>query len=292
MLSYFAFRAIPAAEEVADGCYRRTIRHGGEVGVLQVSCGDGHLRAEFWLPLRAVHEKAMDLESVTERLRDMFGLEAELVAVAAHLASDPVMAVMVARHPQLRIPGGWDPFEVAIRTVLGQQVSVAAARLLAARLIARCGEDVPASPFMALKRVFPTAAAVTDADLSNMGMPGARAATLKAVAAAFIETPSLFQKGASAEATVAGLRQIKGIGEWSAQYIAMRACREADAFPAGDAGILRALVDENGRPKPTDLLVRAEQWRPYRAFAAHYIWAHGEAQDSVEVQSVSSKAPW
>lgn len=274
MLRFFAVRAIPGVEAVVDGRYCRTIRRGKETGVLGVSRSDGGLRAELWLPSGTIPEE------VVPRLRDMFDLDADLPAIGRYLSRDSAMAELVALRPQVRIPGGWDPFEVALRAVLGQQVSVVAARALAARLVARCGEDVVEQPFPALSRTFPTPGAVVAADLSNMGMPGARVRTLQSVAAAFTEDPALFHKRASVEETVARLRQIKGVGEWTAQYIALRACREPDAFPAADVGILRGLADTGGRPTLAAVLERAEKWRPYRAYAAHHIWAHDEARSA------------
>lgn len=271
MLRFFAFRAGAGTEEVSDGAYRRTIRGGG---ILQITDEGGALRTTFW---------GAAPDDAVVRVRRMFDLDADLVAVAAHLSRDPAMAPLVAARPALRIPGGWDPFEIALRTVLGQQVSVVAARLLNARLVERCGKPLDESPFSALSRVFPTPEAVVDADLSAMGMPGARVATLKAVAAAYLDDPSLFERGDSVEETVARLRRVKGVGEWTAQYIAMRACREPDAFPAGDVGLLRGMADVDGvRPRPADLLARAEAWRPYRAYAAHHIWA----ADPVEIPSL------
>lgn len=144
-----------------------------------------------------------------------------------------------------------------------------------------------ASPFPGLARIFPTPESVVAADLSAMGMPGARANTLKAVAEAFLEDSLLLRKRASVEETVARLRRIKGIGEWTAHYVAIRACREFDAFPVSDVGILRGLADDAGaRPNQADLLARAEAWRPYCAYAAHHVWA----QDEVKTQPPRRKS--
>jgi AraC family transcriptional regulator of adaptative response / DNA-3-methyladenine glycosylase II len=204
----------------------------------------------------------------------MFDLDADLAAVNAHLAGDPVLAPWVAARPAVRMPGGWDGFEVAMRAVIGQQVSIAAARRLNGRLAERCGAGLPGAAGDGPHRLFPTPEQVLAADLSAMGMPGARIATLKAVAEAALADPGLFERGATVEETVARLRAIKGIGEWTANYIAMRACREVDAFPAGDVGLLRGMADAAGqRPRPAELLARAASWRPWRAYAAQHIWA-------------------
>ena len=273
MLRFYARRAIPGSEDVACGAYRRTIRQGPETGVVQISSEDGALRAEFWLPTSIPPDEA------TARLWNMFDLGADLTTIYAHLSCDPTLSELMMKRPALRIPGGWNPCEVALRTVLGQQISVAAACVLAARLVERCGEEFVVHPFPGLARVFPTPQAVAAADLSALGMPGARANTLKAVAEAFLEDPLMFQKEASAEETVTRLRRIKGVGEWTAHYIAIRACREFDAFPVSDVGILRGLADGKGaRPNQADLLARAEAWRPYRAYAAQHVWAEDEAK--------------
>ncbi len=131
-----------------------------------------------------------------------------------------------------------------------------------------------------------------------MGMPGARVATLKTVADAVLRDPQLFERGASLDETIARLRALRGIGDWTAHYIAMRACREPDAFPAGDVGLLRGAADASGiRPTPTALLARAEAWRPWRAYAAHHLWAadpafaHPRALDSTARDGVSGAAP-
>jgi len=270
MLAFFRLRAVDGVEAVGGEVYRRAIRHEGVSGTVEVSPargGDGLLAT-----LRLPDGTAPD--GVVVRLRRMFDLDADLAAVNAHLAGDPVLAPWVAARPAVRVPGGWDGFEVAMRAVIGQQVSIAAARRLNSRLAERCGAGLPGAAGDGSRRLFPTPEQVLAAELSAMGMPGARIATLKAVAEAALADPGLFERGATVEETVAHLRAIKGIGEWTANYIAMRACREADAFPAGDVGLLRGMADAAGRrPRPAELLARAAAWRPWRAYAAQHIWA-------------------
>jgi AraC family transcriptional regulator of adaptative response / DNA-3-methyladenine glycosylase II len=221
----------------------------------------------------------------------MFDLDADLPAINAHLSADPSLAPSVAARPWVRVAGGWDPFEIAIRTVVGQQVSVARARQLNGVLAERCasGRRPKRSSAQAevaragLRFPFPTPREVLAADLSALGMPGARVQTLRAVATAAIEQPDLFARGATLDDTIARLRRVKGIGEWTAHYIAMRACREPDAFPASDVGLLRGAADAAGvRPSAAALLARAEAWRPWRAYAAHHLWAmDSTARDGV-----------
>ena len=173
------------------------------------------------------------------------------------------------------MPGAWDGFELAIRAVLGQQITVAAAIRLAGRLVAAYGEPL-AEPTDTLTHVFPTAEVLAQADLTNLGMPRCRAATLSSVAAAAIGNPDLFGANCDLEEAIARLRSIRGVGEWTAQYIALRQLREPDAFPAADVGLMRALADGQGRrPSAHKLLERAEAWRPWRAYAAQHLWASG-----------------
>jgi 3-methyladenine DNA glycosylase/8-oxoguanine DNA glycosylase len=189
------------------------------------------------------------------------------------LGADPVLAPLLKLRPGLRVPGAWDGFELAIRAVLGQQITVAAAIRLAGRLVATYGQPL-AEPDRSLTHVFPTPQALVKADLASLGMPRSRAATLSRVAAAALANPDLFGANCDLEEAIGRLRAIPGIGEWTAQYIALRQLREPDAFPAADIGLMRALADAKGqRPSAQQLLARAESWRPWRAYAAQHLWA-------------------
>jgi AraC family transcriptional regulator of adaptative response / DNA-3-methyladenine glycosylase II len=179
----------------------------------------------------------------------------------------------VAARPGLRVPGAWDGFELAVRAVLGQQITVAGAARLAGRLVAAYGEPL-ALPEGELTHSFPRPEVLAGADLVSLGMPRSRAETLSAVAAALVADPDLFSVTRSLEEAVQKLRAIRGIGEWTAQYIALRAIREMDAFPASDIGLLRCAAKMDGaRSTSTSLLNRAESWRPWRAYAAQHLWA-------------------
>jgi AraC family transcriptional regulator of adaptative response / DNA-3-methyladenine glycosylase II len=183
---------------------------------------------------------------------------------------------LIAERPGLRAPGGWDGFELAVRAVLGQQVTVEAGRKLGSRLTQICGATLSAGQGDRpdLRLAFPTATQVANADLSAIGMPAARKDALRALAVAALSDPSLFQPQGTVEQTVARLRAIRGIGEWTAHYIALRAVRETDAFPASDIGLLRgAAMRVGARPSPAVLQDRAETWRPWRAYAAQHLWA-------------------
>ena len=182
-----------------------------------------------------------------------------------------MLAPLVAERPGLRVPGAWDGFEVAVRAILGQQITVVAAVNLAAKLVAEYGEPLRPVYGAGLTHIFPTPERIAQAHL--LGMPAARARALSAVAAAALADPNLFSPSQALEDAIAKLRSIRGIGEWTAQYIAMRVLREPDAFPAADIGLLRALTRaEEGRPGTGEVVERAEAWRPWRAYAAQHLW--------------------
>ncbi|WP_374653932.1 DNA-3-methyladenine glycosylase 2 family protein [Dongia sp.] len=275
MLSYLAARAIPGIEAVNGTVYQRSIEIDGAFGSIEIvpNAAGNNLAAMIRFPcVRA-------LPAIIARIRRVFDLGADVVLIGAHLRQDPQLAPLVAARPGLRAPGGWDGFELAIRAILGQQVTVAAGRQLAARLVSLCGSALPQGIRTdSLHRAFPTPAQLAAADLDTLGMPGARRRTLHAMAEAALADPDLFRAGGDIDATIAKLRAIKGIGDWTAHYIALRVVREPDAFPASDIGILRGATKPRGeRPTPQALLRMAESWRPWRAYAAQHLWAADEA---------------
>lgn len=268
MLRFLEQRAIPGVERVEGGVYSRTIALEGVPGRISVQPGEGNaLRASIRT------SKLATLPKIIARLRRQFDLAADPLSIAAHLGTDPVLAPLLKQRPGLRVPGAWDGFELAIRAVLGQQITVSAAIRLAGRLVAAHGQPA-VDPDGGLTHVFPTPEALAQADLSKLGMPGSRAATVNGVAAAALANPGLFGAHCDLDEAIERLRSIRGVGEWTAQYIALRQLREPDAFPAADVGLMRALVDPQGqRPTPPQLLARAEPWRPWRAYAAQHLWA-------------------
>jgi AraC family transcriptional regulator of adaptative response / DNA-3-methyladenine glycosylase II len=269
MLAYLDARAIAGVEEVAEGVYRRTVAHDGKLGTVEVA----HEPARHNLAVTVRFPCVRTLPAILARVRRVFDVGADIETIGAHLSRDPFLAPLVAQRPGLRAPGGWDGFELAVRAVLGQQVTVVAARKLAGQLVALCGETLPEAP-PPLSRAFPSPERVAEADLTALGMPGARKATLKALADAARADPHLFRPFGTIEEAIARLRSIRGIGEWTAQYIALRALRETDAFPASDIGLLRGAARRKGaRPTPAALLRQAEPWRPWRAYAAQHLWA-------------------
>jgi AraC family transcriptional regulator of adaptative response / DNA-3-methyladenine glycosylase II len=274
MLAYLRARAVDGVEWVEGNRYGRTAAHDGATGTVEIA----HLPATQSIAATVRFPDVRALPAMVARLRRVLDLGADVAAIGAHLARDPLLAPLVAERPGLRAPGGWEGFEVATRAVLGQQVSLEAGRQLAAALTRLCGGTV-AIPDLErvagrLTRVFPTAAQVAAADLGALGMPRARREALAALARAALADPQLFRASDTLEETVARLRAIRGVGDWTAHYIALRAAREPDAFPASDVGLLRGATNGGGeRPRPTELLARAERWRPWRAYAAQYLWA-------------------
>jgi AraC family transcriptional regulator, regulatory protein of adaptative response / DNA-3-methyladenine glycosylase II len=268
MLSFLKARAIAGIEHVENDSYCRSIALDGAEGVVTVRPAEGDaLAAIIRFPRLA------SLPAIIARLRRVFDLAADPAAIGAHLAEDPLLAPLVAARPGLRVPGAWDGFELAMRAVLGQQITVPAAIGLAGRLVATHGARL-AEPLGLLTHVFPTAQAIASADLTRLGMPASRGATLSAVARAAIADPELFSASRALDEAVARLQAIKGIGEWTAHYIALRQLREPDAFPASDIGLMRAMADGEGRrPAARAILARAENWRPWRAYAAQHLWA-------------------
>lgn len=288
MIAFFSARAIPGVEEVDAGRYRRTIALDGCQGSIEVA--PLRDRAALAATIRVGDVRA--LPAIIARIRNLFDLGSDVAVIASHLAEDAALAPLIAARPGLRVPGAFDAFELAVRAVLGQQVSVSAARGLAAQLVAACGEPIASPPGSNLTRVFPTPARLAAADLSVLGMPRARAAALRGLAEAAEANPRLFDRGEDLATNITRWCTLPGIGEWTAQYIALRALREPDAFPTSDIGLLRALTDSDGiRPTPAALLARAERWRPWRAYAAQVLWSADSAQIRSAPRRRSRTAP-
>jgi AraC family transcriptional regulator of adaptative response / DNA-3-methyladenine glycosylase II len=275
MLSFLSARAIPGVEAVAGNVYWRTIAIGDACGVIGVAPDHkNRVKVSVRFPDMAA------LPQIIARVRRVFDLAADPDMIGAHLSLDPMLAQSIAARPGLRVPGAWDGFELAVRAIFGQQITVPAATRLLGKLVAAHGTLLPASTrdVEGLSHLFPSPARLASADLAVLGMPNARATAVASMAEAITTDPTIFSRGASLEAAIAKLRLLPGIGEWTAQYIAMRELREPDAFPAADIGLMRAMAAAEGRrPSPAELLSRAERWRPWRAYAALHLWASGIA---------------
>ena len=270
--AFLSARMIPGVESVEGERYRRSIDVEGAVGTIDVQpVGDTALE------IRVDVDDATAFPEIEGRLRRWFDLDADVAPICAHLARDPLLAPLVAARPGLRVPGAWDPFELSIRAIIGQQISVAGARTIAGRLVTRAGDRLP-SQVPDVIALFPRPEQVATADMTAIGMPGSRARSIVGFAAAIVADPGLLAADEDLDALVRRLRALPGIGEWTAQYIALRGLKHPDAFPASDLGIIRALAGPDGRrPTPAEALTRAEAWHPYRAYAAQHLWSSDAA---------------
>ncbi|SDR61470.1 DNA-3-methyladenine glycosylase II [Rhizobiales bacterium GAS191] len=289
MLEFLAARAIPGVEEVSAGRYARSIAIGYDYGVLTVEPDTRHrLKVSIRFP------RLSALATIIARIRRVFDLAADPAVIGAHLSQDPLLAPLVAARPGLRVPGGWDGFELAVRAILGQQITVPAATGLAGKLVRAHGialRNELSSPFMSITHVFPPPERLVTADLAALGMPKPRALALSSLAAAVVADPDIFGPASGLEEAIAKLRSLAGIGEWTAQYIAMRELREPDAFPAADIGLMRALTDPSGRrPGPAELVARAETWRPWRAYAALHLWAYDARNPKLSSDKIQDRS--
>jgi AraC family transcriptional regulator, regulatory protein of adaptative response / DNA-3-methyladenine glycosylase II len=268
MLAFLGPRAIPGVETIdpgngqpgEGGVYRRVVELGGAPGVIEV--WDEPERSALRL---RVHLPDFDgLVHLLASVRRLFDLDAEPTVVDTALARDRTLRPLVRARRGVRVPGAIDPFEVSVRAVLGQQVSVGAATKLAGRLVERYGDPVAGIGALGLTHLFPGPATLAEADLTEVGLTRARAQAVNELARAVAAGDLQLHRARDLDATVAELRALPGFGPWTAQYVAMRACGERDAFPASDLGLRRALGD--------DPEARAEAWRPWRAYGAIQVW--------------------
>ncbi|MGB9428510.1 MAG: AlkA N-terminal domain-containing protein [Gammaproteobacteria bacterium] len=282
LLAFLAARATPGVEEVRDGAYRRSIVFKNQHGILEVrSLKRAHaLEACIRFPEPAC------LLQIVARVRAMFDLAADPTAIVRHFRDDSLLGPVVKRHPGLRVPGHWDSFDLTVRAVLGQQITVRGASTLAGRLVQAHGEPLAFPDTGGLTHVFPHAGALANANLK--GMPLSRIRTIQSLARAVAAGDLNFDTSVPDEEFPSRLTSIAGIGDWTAQYVAMRAFNEPDAFPAGDLVLLRAAG--NGKPlTPAALLKRAEVWRPWRAYAAMYLWRAVADQPAKRGKSAKAK---
>jgi AraC family transcriptional regulator of adaptative response / DNA-3-methyladenine glycosylase II len=251
MLAFLSLRATPGVEAVSSSGYRRTIVVNGKTGVIGVSrheSGDA-----LALDVRFPDPRA--LLQIVERVRRMFDLGADPAAIAEHLGGDPLLRAPLSRHPGVRVPGAWNDFELAVRAILGQQISVRAATTIAGRVAAMFGSACPdAAP---LERLFPTAEQLAQAPIERAGVIASRAEAIRTLA-----------RHVAAGGSIADRGELRGIGPWTSAYIAMRVGSEPDAFPSGDV-VLRRMA---GALSARALDQRSNAWRPWRAYAVMLLW--------------------
>jgi AraC family transcriptional regulator, regulatory protein of adaptative response / DNA-3-methyladenine glycosylase II len=266
LLAFLGARAVPGVEEVTARGYRRSLALPHAPGVVELVPNGDHVTVTFALG------DARDLDAAAEACRRLLDLDREPGPVAAHLGADPLLAPLVRTAPGRRVPGHPDGGELAVRAVLGQQVSVAAATKLAARLVADLGIPL-AAPVGAVTHLFPPAEAIAAVDPASLPMPRGRARTVVRIGVELAAGRLVLQPSADATATVDALLALPGVGPWTAGYIAMRALRDPDAFIPGDAGVRRGLVALGVDPGPREVERVSARWRPYRAYAVQHLWA-------------------
>nr|WP_297422594.1 AlkA N-terminal domain-containing protein [uncultured Actinotalea sp.] len=272
LLRYLAVRAVPGVEEVDGTTYRRTLRLPRGTGVAAVRLGErpspGHLEATLRL------EDLRDVTAAVQRLRRLLDLDADPEAVDAHLRGDPLLGPWVALSPGRRSPGTVDGTELAVRAVLGQQVSVAAARTLAGRLVARLGAPLAVGPQGSLTHLFPDLTALVSAHDDDLpAMPASRRRTLRALAVAGTDGDLGLDGGADPREVRQRLLALPGIGPWTASYVGMRALGDPDTFLPTDLAVRTALRRLGAASAPADAARLAAAWAPWRSYAVHHLWA-------------------
>lgn len=264
---HFALRSLAGVECLSPRRYARSVRVGEDSGWFSVEPVDDCAELELRLHLPAAHAEAL-----TARVRKMFDLDSNPAHVAEHLGDDDILGPLLLQAPGLRLPTAFDPFEQAVRAIVGQQVTVKAAVTIVGRLVQRLGETLPGEVEGQPTRLFPTPEALAEADLAGIGMPGKRVETLQRFSAACASGALELHVDDGAEDLVKRLCALPGIGPWTAEYVALRAFGDPDAFPAADLGLLKSPVWGATGISARELQRRAEAWRPWRAYAAVYLW--------------------
>ncbi len=268
LLGFLSKRAIPGVEEIASGSYRRVAAIGGAIGVVsaQVPTSGSAIEVEIDDSLAEVTEQ------VLAGVRRLFDLDADPAVIDAALSADPRLRPLVAGTPGLRVPGAFDGFEIAVRAIIGQQISVAAARTITGRIAARLGQPLPTAAG-GLHVAFPRPDALAAAAFDGLGMPASRGATLVSLARAICDGRLGLAPDGDHEEVRAALLAIPGIGPWTAAYVAMRALGDHDALPASDL-VLRQVLSNGAGPVSTRAVEeQASRWSPWRAYAVAHLWA-------------------
>ncbi|HYM50559.1 MAG TPA: AlkA N-terminal domain-containing protein [Candidatus Limnocylindrales bacterium] len=268
VFGFLAPRAIPGLEEAYPRRYRRVVRTGASTGVMEIDAAADRGR----VVLRLYLDDLRELDPLVQSARALLDLDADPAAINDVLVSDRALKPLVLRRPGMRVPGAVDGFEMAVRAVLGQQVSVSGATTLASRIVDRFGDPLPRADG-GLTHAFPTPERLARADLSRLGLTGRRAATLTALARAVAGGSIDLSREADRERTAAALLALPGVGPWTTAYVAMRALRDPDAIPISDLGIRRALDRLGVAATTSERLARTQAWRPWRAYAAMHLWA-------------------
>jgi AraC family transcriptional regulator of adaptative response / DNA-3-methyladenine glycosylase II len=266
LIAFLARRAILGVEEVVDGTYRRSLRLPHGLGTVELTPGDGHVQARYRL------DDLRDLAAAMHRCRVLLDLDSDPQAVVEAFAGDPLLGSTVRQAPGRRVPGQVDGNELAVRAVLGQQVSLACAATLAGRLVADYG-DALFQPVGGVTHAFPSVTTLADADRQRLAMPKRRRDALLTLARALASEEVVIDAGADRDETMRRLAGLPGIGRWTVNYIAMRGLRDPDAFLPTDLGVRHALLQLGLDGRPAEAARLAERWRPYRSYATVHLWA-------------------
>jgi AraC family transcriptional regulator, regulatory protein of adaptative response / DNA-3-methyladenine glycosylase II len=269
LISFISERAIPGVEVVEGSTFRRSIRsEDGDAVVIALTPNP----AELEVRLDVESDEAPQPNGLVQTARRLLDLDADATAIDATLKADPVLRPLVRRTSGIRLPGAADGFELAVRAVVGQQVSVRAARTLLGRITQMYGTPLD-PPSGSVTHLFPDADQLVGASFQGCGLPGGRAETLRRLADLVWAGKVDLSAESDPQATIRALGEIRGVGAWTTAYIAMRALRDADAFPAGDLGVRRAFEAFGLPATPARILERAERWRPWRAYAVMHLWS-------------------
>jgi AraC family transcriptional regulator, regulatory protein of adaptative response / DNA-3-methyladenine glycosylase II len=268
LLAYFGRRALPGVEEVTDGSYRRTLDLPNSRGIIELKPAPETNSVLVHLQLNDLR----DLSLLVQRCRWTFDLDADPAAIAEVLTADDILLPLVTLRPGLRIPGTFNGFELAIRAILGQQVSVVGARTLAGRIVKTLGEPL-AEPDGALTHIFPSPAVLAEAEFGGLGITQGKITAMRTLAQQVANGTLMLDYSSDRRETVEQLLRLPGVGPWTASYIAMRVLGDPDAFPLTDLGLRRAFEKLGLDARPRSIAARAEMWSPWRAYAAHHLWA-------------------
>lgn len=272
LIRFLKARAIPGVEDVDETRYRRTVYDEGVSGVIEVHPDPN----KHHLILEIPQSLSKGLIRIAAGVRRIFDLDADPKTIDAHLSKAPLLATYINKTPGIRVPGAWDGFEIGVRAILGQQVSVKGATTLSGRLVRAFGSPIENQENPELSFLFPSADQLCRGDIEKIGMPKQRARAIQELAKAVSSGTLQLTMGSEPESTMNALTALPGIGSWTAQYIAMRVLREPDAFLSSDLVLRRAAAKADGKRVPTEseLLKMAEPWRPWRAYASMYLWTH------------------
>ena len=269
LIRFLQPRAIPGLEAITAHSYKRAFKVGEFSGLLEVRCpphGD-------FLTVRLDSDGKPDLNVIRMRVSRLFDCAADPDPIGRHLGKQSLLRPLLRLHPGMRVPGAFDGFEIGIRAVLGQQVTVRAATTMAGRLAAAFGTRIEGLQSDNISSLFPSAATLVQADLTGIGLTRAKAKAIRELAAAYLSEPALFEPSEDPGAAISRLVEIPGIGEWTAEYIAMRALKAPDGFPASDLGLRKAVSTTGQLVSAKEVEEQARPWRPWRAYAAMHLWS-------------------